>query len=203
MNAIYTVYYSFGSKVWPRCELHLSNEESQTDTQTWQKLDAPKFHSWAIKQFQTEITSHPNVLTCAKYMFSPISTYLPQNWHNIRTKCLWNTMPPVVTRSVKRLFQHNGYDQGHEVGWLYWGFTLLQRYFIHIATWKQEITISEIQVTRPGIEPRTSCSASKELNHSATVAPNVMKSSTLRCICKYNLSGVCRPNMKSPRVQKL
>ena len=26
------------------------------------------------------------------------------------------------------------------VGWLYWGFTSLQRHFSHIATWKQEIT---------------------------------------------------------------
>ena len=131
---------SFGSKVWPRCELYLSNEESQTDTQTWQKLDAPKFHSLAIKPFQTEITSNPNFWPCAKYMLSPMSTYLPQNWQNIKTKSLWNTMPPVVTRSVKKLFQHNGYDQGHEVGWLNWRFTSLQRYFSHIATWKQEIT---------------------------------------------------------------
>ena len=154
----------------------------QTDTQTWQKLDAPKFHSWAIKPFQTEITSHPNFWPWAKYMLSPMSTYLPQN---IGTNCLWNTMPPVVTRSVKKLFQHNGHDQGHEVGWLYWWLTSLQRYFSHIATWKQEITISEIQVARPGIEPRTSCSASQELNHSATVAPKVMKSSTLCFICKY------------------
>ena len=29
----------------------------------------------------------------------------------------------------------------------------------------------KIQVARPGIEPRTSCSASQELNHSATAAP--------------------------------
>ena len=29
----------------------------------------------------------------------------------------------------------------------------------------------KIQVARPGIEPRSSCSASKELNHSATAAP--------------------------------
>ena len=27
-----------------------------------------------------------------------------------------------------------------EVGWLYWGFTSLQLYFSHVATWKQEIT---------------------------------------------------------------
>ena len=47
---------------------------------------------------------------------------------------------PIVTRSVNKLFQHNDHDQGHEVGWLYWGFTSLQRYFNHIATWKQEIT---------------------------------------------------------------
>ena len=29
----------------------------------------------------------------------------------------------------------------------------------------------KIQVARPGIEPRSSCSASQELNHSATAAP--------------------------------
>ena len=29
----------------------------------------------------------------------------------------------------------------------------------------------KIQVARPGIEPRTSCSASQELNHSTTAAP--------------------------------
>ena len=31
----------------------------------------------------------------------------------------------------------------------------------------------KIQVARPGIEPRSSCSASQELNHSATAAPRV------------------------------
>ena len=31
----------------------------------------------------------------------------------------------------------------------------------------------KIQVARPGIEPRSSCSASQELNHSATAAPLV------------------------------
>ena len=30
----------------------------------------------------------------------------------------------------------------------------------------------KIQVARPGIEPRSSCSASQELNHSAIAAPN-------------------------------
>ena len=29
----------------------------------------------------------------------------------------------------------------------------------------------KIQVARPGIEPRSSCSASQELNHSTTAAP--------------------------------
>ena len=31
----------------------------------------------------------------------------------------------------------------------------------------------KIQVARPGIEPRSSCSASQELNHSATAAPKI------------------------------
>ena len=31
----------------------------------------------------------------------------------------------------------------------------------------------KIQVARPGIEPWSSCSASQELNHSATVAPYI------------------------------
>ena len=33
----------------------------------------------------------------------------------------------------------------------------------------------KIQVARRGIEPRTSCSASQELNHSATAAPNKLQ----------------------------
>ena len=32
----------------------------------------------------------------------------------------------------------------------------------------------KIQVARPGIEPRSSCSASQELNHSATAAPIIL-----------------------------
>ena len=35
----------------------------------------------------------------------------------------------------------------------------------------------KIQVARPGIEPRSSCSASQELNHSATAAPDVFSTS--------------------------
>ena len=31
----------------------------------------------------------------------------------------------------------------------------------------------KIQVARPGIEPRSSCSVSQELNHSATAAPQI------------------------------
>ena len=34
----------------------------------------------------------------------------------------------------------------------------------------------KIQVARPGIEPRSSCSASQELNHSATADSNVLGS---------------------------
>ena len=37
-----------------------------------------------------------------------------------------------------------------------------------------------IQVARPGIEPRSSCSASQELNHSATAAPFLRINSALQ-----------------------
>ena len=57
------------------------------------------------------------------------------------------------------------------VGWLYWGFTSLQRYFNHIATWKQKITNLCNSSGEAGNRTRTSCSASQELNHSATAAP--------------------------------
>ena len=38
----------------------------------------------------------------------------------------------------------------------------------------------KIQVARPGIEPRSSCSASQELNHSATAAPQYWKYTVFR-----------------------
>ena len=40
----------------------------------------------------------------------------------------------------------------------------------HIGS--RRFPISEIQVARPGIKPRTSCSASQELNHYTTAAPS-------------------------------
>ena len=57
------------------------------------------------------------------------------------------------------------------VGWLFWWFTSLKRYFTHIVTWKQEIPISEIVAARPGIELWTSCCASQELYQYTTAAP--------------------------------
>ena len=49
--------------------------------------------------------------------------------------------------------------------------TSRHRYFSHIATWKQEI-INLWKFKWGGrIDPRSSCSASQELNHSATAAP--------------------------------
>ena len=47
----------------------------------------------------------------------------------------------------------------------------LQRYFSHIATWKQEITI----LLNRSSEHRTSCSASQDQNHYTTTAPKIFK----------------------------
>ena len=40
----------------------------------------------------------------------------------------------------------------------------------------------KIQVERPGIKPRSSCSASQELNHSATAAPPAVSSVMMICV---------------------
>ena len=59
------------------------------------------------------------------------------------------------------------------VGWL-----VVLRITVDLAIFKPYIDLEtgdnqslKIQVARPGIEPQSSCSASQELNHSATAAP--------------------------------
>ena len=49
----------------------------------------------------------------------------------------------------------------------------------------------KIQVARPGIEPRSSCSASQELNHSTTAAPLV--DGGIQYIMHYTHDTVCHP----------
>ena len=44
----------------------------------------------------------------------------------------------------------------------------------------------KIQVARRGIEPRSSCSASQELNHSATAAPSSSKENVGKSFCTQN-----------------
>ena len=41
----------------------------------------------------------------------------------------------------------------------------------------------KIQVARPGIEPRSSCSASQELNHLATAAPRKVRNTKTGMFC--------------------
>ena len=68
------------------------------------------------------------------------------------------------------------YDYEMLVGWL-----VLLRIYVALAVFQQysdleagDNQFSEIQVARRGIEPRTSCSASQELKHSATAAPEML-----------------------------
>ena len=74
------------------------------------------------------------------------------------------------------------------VGWLdelriYVALAVFQPYLDLEAGDNQSL---KIQVARPGIEPRSSCSASQELNHSATAAPVVMAAMNLQVnIVKY------------------
>ena len=64
-----------------------------------------------------------------------------------------------------------------EVAWLVGCIEDLRRFSGISAISRLEAT--EIQVARRGIEPRTCCSASQELNHSATAAPNLEVAITL------------------------
>ena len=54
-----------------------------------------------------------------QHFVSSMSTNIRQNWQNICTKGRWNTMPPVVTMSVKAIYATSR-GQGHEVidSWL-------------------------------------------------------------------------------------
>ena len=55
--------------------------------------------------------------------------------------------------------------------WIYVDLAVFQPYLDLEAGDNQSL---KIQVARPGIEPRSSCSASQELNHSATAAPVII-----------------------------
>ena len=74
-------------------------------------------------------------------------------------KITWNYFPLVVS---------------HMVGWL-----VVLRINVDLAIFQPYLDLEagdnqslKIQVVRPGIEPRSSCSASQELNHLATAAPH-------------------------------
>ena len=59
----------------------------------------------------------------------------------------------------------------------------LRRFSDISAISRQEITNSKNVVVRPGIEPRTSCSVSQELNHYITAAP---------CVVSYEKMSIWR-----------
>ena len=72
--------------------------------------------------------------------------------------------------------QHNHitFNKDWLVGWL-----IVLRINVYFAIFQSYLDLEagdnqslKIQVVRPGIEPRSSCSASQELNHSPTAAPD-------------------------------
>ena len=48
----------------------------------------------------------------------------------------------------------------------------------------------KIQVARPGIEPRSSCSASQELNHSASAAPFMYRKASSQGMRIWNMEAL-------------
>ena len=77
----------------------------------------------------------------------------------------------------RRQVHKNNHHIGERTGLGCWLVGCIEdlRHFSGISAISQlgsrRLPISEIQVVRPGIKPPTSCSASQELNHSATTAP--------------------------------
>ena len=68
--------------------------------------------------------------------------------------------------------------------WFWWKWLVILRINVDLAIFQPYLDLEagdnkslKIQVARPGIEPRPSCSASQELNHSAIAAP-LMKMET-------------------------
>ena len=62
------------------------------------------------------------------------------------------------------------------------GWLVVLRITVDLAIFQPYLDLEEgdnqslkIQVARPGIEPWSSCSASQELNHSATAAPSLLE----------------------------
>ena len=63
--------------------------------------------------------------------------------------------------------------------YFWFGLVFFLRIYVDLAVFQPYLDLEagdkqslKIQVARPGIEPRSSCSASQELNHSATAAPS-------------------------------
>ena len=70
-------------------------------------------------------------------------------------------------------------SSGREISPLLIGWLVVLRINVDLAIFQPYLDLEagdnqslKIQVARPGIEPRSSCSASQELNHSATAAPS-------------------------------
>ena len=79
-------------------------------------------------------------------------------------------------------YGHSLRTKQYTIGWL-----VVLRINVDLAIFQPYLDLEagdyqslKIQVARPGIEPRSSCSASQELNHSATAAPqnNIQKTRT-------------------------
>ena len=132
---------------------------------------------------------YPDYLNSNDWMFNIISKYSYTRLYNKKIyKCnseiLWYTFQQVTMILNLHKLVHTVTYKLHPFfilfvnacfhswfGILFWGFMLLQHYFSHIATWKQEIPNLwncnwEIQAPT-----RTPCPLSQELNHYTTAGP--------------------------------
>ena len=102
------------------------------------------------------------------------------------------------------------YDEPWKLGhYQHFSWLVVLRIDVDLAIFQQYLDLEagdhqslKIQVARPGIEPRSSCSASQELNHSATAAPstNILSFTKPKYVCiLYNFISL--PNGSQNRRQ--
>ena len=72
------------------------------------------------------------------------------------------------------------------VGWFYWGFTSLQRYFSRIATWKQEITnLWKFKWRGRKSNPGPLALQAKSLTTRPPLLPNIMLNSSINTMMAF------------------
>ena len=95
------------------------------------------------------------------------------------------------------IFANNNFSVKEKFTRLSFGWLVVLRINVDLAIFQPYLDLEagdnqslKIQVARPGIEPRSSCSASQELNHSTTAAPSRLSFQRLHTSNQHKAHGI-------------